>query len=258
MSNNSSNPTYNPSETNNPQLEFPITPTEIDEKEWFFLYWIAYFNNLTSTNISTSELIEKLQISQQTISRRIIELEQKGFLIRSYNKKSGDLMLTQKAFDQLRTIEHSLHSILSSREVFRAHLISGMGEGAYYIKQPLYLQQFSEKLGFTPFFGTLNIILDPHRYEEYIYDSKRFTPVEILGFKNGDRTYGNVFCFRAEIWPKNAEERKQPCAILRIQRTSHQPNVIEIIAEHQLRKVLSLQDQDEIEFKLVTKYENCP
>jgi riboflavin kinase len=132
-----------------------------------------------------------------------------------------------------------------------------MGEGAYYIKQQPYLQQFTEKLGFTPFFGTLNLVLDPHRYEEYLYDSKRFTPVEILGFKNGDRTYGNVFCYRAEIWPKGAEDRKKGCAILRIQRTSHQPNVIEIIAQAQLRKEFQLQDHDEIEFKLITKYENC-
>ena len=52
--------------------------SDLDEKEWFFLYWIGLQSYLTKESVNTPELIEKLQISQQTISQRIIELEKKG------------------------------------------------------------------------------------------------------------------------------------------------------------------------------------
>jgi len=38
-------------------------------------------------------------------------------------------------------------------------VFSGFGEGAYYVTKGGYREQFSEKLGFTPFPGTLNIRL---------------------------------------------------------------------------------------------------
>ncbi len=142
--------------------------------------------------------------------------------------------------ESLRNVQNILDLILNSREVFDAKLVSGMGEGAYYIKQEGYFQQFIEKLGYTPYFGTFNIILDAPRYEELLYELKRFNPVEIKGFSNGDRTYGSVFCYRSEIWPKDHEEKRVPCAILKIQRTSHQPNVLEIIAEQMFTRFFSI------------------
>ena len=40
--------------------------------------------------------------------------------------------------------------------------------------------------------------------------------------------------------------------MLKIQRTSHQPNVLEIIAEQCLRDFFQLKDQDEMQFRLIS------
>jgi CTP-dependent riboflavin kinase len=38
-------------------------------------------------------------------------------------------------------------------------VFTGLGEGAYYISKETYLKQLTEKLGFEPYLGTLNLKL---------------------------------------------------------------------------------------------------
>ena len=42
---------------------------------------------------------------------------------------------------------------------FRRKIVSGMGEGAYYMSLKGYRNQFIEKLGYEPYPGTLNVKL---------------------------------------------------------------------------------------------------
>ncbi|MEE3444472.1 MAG: DUF120 domain-containing protein, partial [Methanobrevibacter sp.] len=43
---------------------------------------------------------------------------------------------------------------------------TGLGKAAYFLGQDFYKNQFMEKCGFTPFPGTLNIIVDEGKLED--------------------------------------------------------------------------------------------
>jgi riboflavin kinase len=222
----------------------------LDHKEWFFLYWIARYSNLEHRTINTPDLVKRLKISQQTISRRIIELEQRGFINRIFNRNGGELNLTQKGYEELKKMQNNLKAILERQDVFQGQIASGMGEGAYYVKLDPYYKQFKIKLGYSPYYGTLNLALNPEDHNNYLQELHNKQVHEIKGFSDGDRTYGNVYFYMAELWPKNHPEKTVPCAILKIQRTSHKPNIIEIIAQDFLREKFNLTDKDYVEFRV--------
>lgn len=226
----------------------------VGEKEWFFLLWIAKYGSKMSHEINTPELCNILNISQQTISRRIIELEKAGFITRSFQKSGGMLKLTEKGLSQLKYIHSNLEKILFHREAnyeYNGILRSGMGEGAYYIQLPEYIKQFHEKLGFIPFSGTLNIELTPEDYQQVTEDLKYVPAIVIQGFSDGVRTYGNVTCYKGVLWPEKNPEKHIRCAFLLIQRTSHRPTIIEVIAEKFLREYFEIHDNDKLGFRFV-------
>jgi riboflavin kinase len=249
------------SETNNSEasIELINLPEKdfIGEREWFFLYWIAKLAQKNHGEISTPDLCKSIKISQQTISRRIIDLEKGGFLTRNFKKNRTTLKITPKGIIQLENIHHSLQKLLAVTNYvyeYQGLLKSGMGEGAYYIQLPQYLEQFQQKLGFIPYIGTLNLQLSPDQFERFNNDLKDFDEVIIEGFSNGLRTYGNVRCYKAIIWPAKEPKMKVQCGILIIQRTSHQPTTIEIIAEKFLRKHFAISDNEELVVNLLKNY----
>lgn len=229
-----------------------VAPNFVGEKEWFFLYWIAYFKLINNGKISTPDLCSKIPISQQTISRRILELEEKGYINRRTGSRGGDLELTAKAYVHLEKVFHNLQHVFSSKscvEQFHGKLKTGMREGAHYIKNENYYNQFKSKLGFEPYFGTLNVQVNPEMFE-FLHDQlKDFKKTIIQGFENGSRSYGDVVCYFVRIWSENKPDDKVPGALLLIQRTSHKPYVLEFIAEEFLRKHLQINDDDEVLFE---------
>ncbi|QEE16072.1 DUF120 domain-containing protein [Promethearchaeum syntrophicum] len=229
-----------------------VAPDFIGEKEWFFLYWIAYYKLLNNDKISTPELCNKIPISQQTISRRILELEEKGYINRKQGSRGGDLELTSKAYILLEKVFQNLQHVFSSKscvEQFHGKLKTGMGEGAHYIQNKNYFKQFKNKLGFEPYFGTLNVQINPESFDFLNKQLKNFKKTIIQGFENGSRTYGDVVCYFVSIWSEHKPDDKIPGALLLIQRTSHKPYVCEFIAEKCLREYFPIKDDDEVLFE---------
>lgn len=233
-----------------------LTPDKdfIGEKEWFFLLWIAYHKMSNNGQISTPELCKNLPISQQTISRRILELEEKGLIIRNSQGRSSELELTTEGFTQLNNIYKQLKLIsarTSDETIYCGTLNSGMGEGAHYIKHPNYLEQFFKKVGFFPYFGTLNIKLDIALNNLLENQIDKYSSITIKGFIDESRTYGNVECVKVLLWPKKNVHIQVKGALLKIQRTSHKSHVLEFISEQYLRDFFKISDGDEIYFKFI-------
>ena len=115
----------------------------------------------------------------------------------------------------------------------RGKIAAGLGEGRYYISREGYRNQLIQKLGIDPFPGTLNLMihepLDLHEVEA----------VKIEGFTDENKTFGECTCFPARI-------AGIKCAIVRPERTSYPPNLIEIIAPVNLRNALNISDGDEV------------
>ena len=72
---------------------------------------------------------------------------------------------------------------------------------------------------------------------------RRATGIPIRGFTQGSRTFGAVKAFKAIIGDLR-------CAVIMPQR-SHHTDTLEIISEHELRKLLDLKDGDVVELQVV-------
>ena len=115
---------------------------------------------------TTSELGKLVGISQQSASRKLTKMENANYIVRNYKQRGNTIKITPIGVAALEHIFTDLWMILTAdgREIREKILIkgtvcTGMGEGAYYMSQKEYLNQFTSLLGFEPFHGTLNIQL---------------------------------------------------------------------------------------------------
>lgn len=214
-------------------------------KEWFTLLEIARHARANGGFVaSTVQLAQMLGISQQTASRRLHTLKKLGW-VQSSDRKSA-VLITTKGWRALREVFVSLEDALGQASKplqFTGVVSSGWGDGKTYVTMKGYMRQFKEKLGYEPYPGTLNVTIS-HEDELIRQRIEREPAVRIDGFKEGDRTFGEVLCFPVEV---NGVEG----AMLNIRRTHHDKNVVEVISPAHLRKVLSLSDGDPVTVKHV-------
>jgi len=121
--------------------------------------------------------------------------------------------------------------------IITGKVITGLGQGKQFMSMPEYKQQFQEKLGFTPFEGTLNIEI-----EKELILGKPFTVIS--GFTKGEKEFGSIGCFNGKL-------NKTPVIIISPEKSQHMPNIIEVIAKQELRKSLHLKDGDEVEIEVL-------
>jgi len=194
-----------------------------------------YGGNKEFVEISTSNFGKDLGISQQSASRRIRELEKEDFIeIRRFGKKLW-ARVTKKGMDLLKKEAMDYRRIFEVAEKIEitGEVISGLGEGKYYIMKDGYFNQIKEKLFFEPYPGTLNVRVYAKDIEKV--DMLHNLPgILIKGFVSEGRTFGNVKAFLCTINGKDA-------AVIMPER-SHYTDVVEIIADKSLRKELNLED----------------
>jgi riboflavin kinase len=221
-----------------------MTQAEGDEKFILALRRIALMGGMHDyVVISSRELGEMLIMSQQSASKRILELLDAGLINRDLGARRQRIKLTQKGIDLLRKEYNEYQRIFEMRDeiVIKGTVITGMGEGQYYVTQPGYLEQFSEKLGFTPYEGTLNVKV-PSSDIHKVQTVKKAKPIIVKGFERNGRTFGNVECHKATI--QNIE-----CAVVMPSR-SHYDDVLEILCKYHLRRTLGMNDGDEVEVRV--------
>jgi riboflavin kinase len=114
----------------------------------------------------------------------------------------------------------------------RGKVSSGLGQAQYFLSREGYLRQFKERLGFVPFPGTLNVLLE----EPF---SAGVQPIEIMGFSEDGKSFGECKCYRIKLKGIRA-------AIVRPEKSRYPPEIIEIIAPVRLR-ALGLEDGDLVE-----------
>ncbi len=190
--------------------------------------------------LSSYELAQKLQTSQQTASRYLLDLDTLQMITRELGVKKQLIQITTVGTEVLETEYARYKQIfeLSSKVVFKGKLISGMGEGKYYTAQKGYAEQFEKHLGFVPFPGTFNVEI------EYIERNKlrllrNFPGIVIDEFQAENRTFGGVVCFKATI---NGND-----GAIVLPKRSHYTTILECISPYHLREKLQLRDGDEVE-----------
>lgn len=197
--------------------------------------------------ITTSSLGKNIKKSQQAASKHLLELEQNQFIDRIISGRNISVKITSKGFSEMvklsAILQKSLDSFPSSVEL-KGTLVSGMGEGAYYMGLKGYTKQFKSKIGYVPFPGTLNVRLDQKIHQEAIKQFETLDGVKIKSFSDGKRTYGWVKCFPAKL------NNSIKCDLILLERTHHDNSVIELISKICLRKTAKLKDGSKVSVKI--------
>jgi len=198
--------------------------------------------------ISTEFLAEKIGISQQTASRYVIELERKGWIQRTITPEGSLIKIDDQGVRELQKLYSSLKVVLETpyppSVTLEGTVFTGLGEGAYYITKEIYKKQFTEKLGFEPYPGTLNLKLSTDYDIKTRMELEAYPAVEIKGFQNEDRTFGLVKCYPAIIG------NKVKGALITALRSHYDASVLEIIAPVCLRKALCLKDGNKVKVEV--------
>jgi riboflavin kinase len=224
----------------------------IDRKNWQNIYILIKLAELGShkrtTKISTEYLAEKLNFSQQTASRHLIQLEQKKWIQRQITPQGSLVKITIKGLKQLTILQSSLQRIIEiaqpTKLTLEGTVFTGLGEGAYYISKDFYRKQFIKELGFDPYPGTLNLKLSTDYDLETRRDLDAYPAIVIKGFTSENRTFGLVKCYRVRI------NNKINGALVFANRSHYDISVLEIVAPMCLRKQLNLAEGQKIKLDI--------
>lgn len=202
----------------------------------------AHLNDL---KLSLSWLASKLNISRQTAARRLLELENQGLIKRALEARGQSVRITPAGLAALRLMHRDLEAIFGLKPrsfKLAGRVISGVGEGSYYMSQRGYREQFKRELGFDPYLGTLDIKLDEASLELKTV-LMQLPGKQVEGFKTGKRTFGPVKFFPAKL------RNKKAALILPLR--SHYVDVVELIAPKKLRESLKLKDSDVVQVEVI-------
>ncbi|MFB6226997.1 MAG: DUF120 domain-containing protein [Halobacteriales archaeon] len=204
------------------------------------------------TKLSCSWLADKLDVSNQTASRRLRTLSDAGVIERDTVVDGQWVRITDRGKRALREEYETYRRVFEEPETItlEGSVTSGMGEGRHYISLPGYMEQFETRLGYPPFAGTLNLDLTPASVRARA-GLTAFEPVTIDGWEGDDRTYGPAFCYSATLEPEGADGDGDPgkyetAHVITPERTHHDEDQLEVIAPEKLRDELDLADGDRL------------
>ncbi|MHA1683706.1 MAG: DUF120 domain-containing protein [Promethearchaeota archaeon] len=223
---------------------------------WFYLLEIAKAGGMyNSVSISTAGIGKKLNVSQQTASRRLSHLAEHGYIKRETGtNKIQAISLAPKGIKLLRKIFDELYIFFSEFPVnitLKGRVLEGIGEGKYYVSK--YSSFFKENLGEEPFPGTLNVqLLD----EEDAINRKKIEiqgGILMRGFSDETRSFGDVSAYPINISSENRQNFSIPAHFLKIKRTHYSDNILEIISSENLRESLSLKNGTIVYLEFTTR-----
>ena len=227
-----------------------------DAQEWHHLFTLLKLAEMgahkRTAKVSTEYLAEKLGASQQTASRYLIELEQKGWIKRTITPDGSLIKIDNAGIKEIQKLHQNLNLWIEAayppNVTLEGTVFTGLGEGAYYTSKDTYKQQFIEKLGFEPYPGTLNLKLTAEYDLKTRTELEAYPAIEIQGFKNEDRTFGAIKCYPTTI------ANKIQGALISALRSHYDTSVLELIAPVNLRKTLKLKDGQKVKVEIQTSH----
>ena len=116
---------------------------------------------------------------------------------------------------------------------------TGLGKAAYFLGQDFYKNQFMDKCGFTPFPGTLNLIVDEEKLDDI-----RLMKNSCKNVIKPDEGFGGVKYIRAIL------NEEIVGAIVFPDKTTHTENYLEFISKDKLRYKYGFEDGDVLKLEI--------
>ncbi|VVB52474.1 Riboflavin kinase [uncultured archaeon] len=191
---------------------------------------------------STEELGQLWGVSQQTASRYLSELEREGLVDRRPSGRRQSVALTPIGVSKLSSLHEELAKLFTSKgqsAKIKGAVITGLGEGAYYVKQ--YGSRITAATGIESYPGTFNL-----RFSKPVQNFGRFAGSVIDGFESEGRKFGKVSIAKAVL----SHEGRKVKAYLLIPERTHHTDQLEFVHQKNLRKELGVKDGDEVEVEI--------
>ncbi|MBI2130293.1 CTP-dependent riboflavin kinase [Candidatus Woesearchaeota archaeon] len=123
------------------------------------------------------------------------------------------------------------------------HVASGLGKGEKFLAMDYYKARIREEIGFKPFEGTLNVLINKKAMTVLDNISKKYIP----GFSKDGTAFGGLYWAAASL-------NKIDGAIIIPEKTGHK-NIAEFIAPLNLRKQFNLKDNDKVNIQIKQEFQ---
>jgi len=201
--------------------------------------------------LTTTDLGKNIMKSQQAASKHLQELDAAGYIDRVRRGQKFRVKLTDKGYSAIERLFSTLKTAIESTPPttisFEGRVVSGMGEGAYYMSLAGYRKQFYEKLGYEPYPGTLNVKLVDKIFRDARREIGKYPSIFIDGFSDTKRTYGWAKCYLAHI----NDGAIRNAAVLVLERTHYDESMLEIIAPVSIKDTAGIHNGDKIKIKML-------
>ncbi|MDP9287814.1 MAG: DUF120 domain-containing protein [Thermoproteota archaeon] len=201
--------------------------------------------------LTTTDLGKNIMKSQQAASKHLQELDAAGYINRVRRGQKFRVKLTDKGYSAIEKLFSTLKTAIESTPPttisFEGRVVSGMGEGAYYMSLGGYRKQFYEKLGYEPYPGTLNVKLVDKIFRDSRREIGKYPSIFIDGFSDTKRTYGWAKCYLAHI----NDGAIRNAAVLVLERTHYDESMLEIIAPVSIKDTVGIHNGDKIKIKML-------
>ena len=234
----------------------------MDKKiNYFHLLVLIYLLTLGAIEfhieITSGQLSKIINKSQQTSSKILIELEKESYIERIKSNKKFRIKVTNQGHEIIKELQSMIESALGNskkRITFKGKIVSGMGEGAYYMSLDGYKKQFKDKLRYEPFPGTLNLKLEDKIYMDKKKEMINYPHVFISGFKDKTRSFGWVKCYPAilnsDIKTTDKKNFQIDSAVLLLERTHHDNSLMEVISPVCIKETANIKNGDTVTIEL--------
>lgn len=196
-----------------------------------------------AVELASADFAALLDLSQQSASRRLIELTESQFIVREMGVRKQRIRITPQGAAVLRSEHQAYQRLFEHRDAIQISgtVKTGLGEGRYYLSRGGYVSQFQARLGWTPYPGTLNLELSGTEANKLGF--LRRNPVHVVeAFAAEGRTFGGVICHPALVGAT-------ACAAILPDR-SHYTTTLELIAPVRLRDALPCNDGDRLDVEV--------
>ena len=126
----------------------------------------------------------------------------------------------------------------------KGRIVSGTGEGSYYVSLKPYYKFFTHILGYPPYPGTLNIVVDEKSYCFIVSRILRLKGIKIQAFKYLKHNFCSALCY--PIYVSGTLPGLIVYPLVEGREHSHRC-ILEVISPYYLRGVLGLSDGDMVE-----------
>lgn len=204
--------------------------------------------------LTTMDLGKNIMKSQQAASKHLQDLYAAGYIDRVRRGQKFGVKITDKGYAAIEKLFSTLKTAIETTHTqttisLEGIVVSGMGEGAYYMSLEGYRKQFYEKLGYEPYPGTLNVKLVDKISRDARREIDKYHSIFIDGFSDSKRTYGWAKCYAAYI----NDGVVRNAAVLVLERTHYDESMIEIIAPVPIKDTVGIHNGDKIKIKILVQ-----